>query len=260
MGKHWYTQNGVACHEIKGANGKMRDTDLRDARKLGLLPSVTEIIKVADKPVIDNWRVDQAIMEAITQPEIAGESLEDRAKRIKKGAEAQAKAARDRGSEIHDLYTRYFHGQLGIEPEKLDHIRHLIEWERAEVGQVLWSEKILVHREYAGTADLAYVASSLGKADELIVADFKGMDLKEGKEPNTYDEWLYQLGAYAQAIEYTGVKVNGGAILIFDRSTGRIVPRYYSRAELETGIEAFNLLLRFWQLKNKYFPGRKEAA
>ena len=43
---HWYWPDGRTCYEVERADGKgMRAATLRDARKLGLYPGVTGIIK-----------------------------------------------------------------------------------------------------------------------------------------------------------------------------------------------------------------------
>ena len=52
MGNHWYKQDGSPCYEVPYADPKkgMRSTTIRDARKLNLVPSVTTILQVMDKP------------------------------------------------------------------------------------------------------------------------------------------------------------------------------------------------------------------
>ena len=52
---HWYQKDGSPAYMIVGKNGKERPTTLRDARKLGFVPSVTTIIGCADKPPIVWW-------------------------------------------------------------------------------------------------------------------------------------------------------------------------------------------------------------
>jgi hypothetical protein len=47
---HWYDHDGKPMYTIVGANGKERNTTLRDAKKEGLVPSVTTIIGIAAKP------------------------------------------------------------------------------------------------------------------------------------------------------------------------------------------------------------------
>ena len=48
--EHWYNKTGEAAYTIVGSNGKERNTNLRDARKHGYVPSVTTILGVAAKP------------------------------------------------------------------------------------------------------------------------------------------------------------------------------------------------------------------
>ena len=53
-----------------------RATTLADARKLGLLPSVTSIIGVLDKPALSNWKMDRAALAAVANPKQPDESEE----------------------------------------------------------------------------------------------------------------------------------------------------------------------------------------
>ena len=51
---HWYTQEeGEPMYTIIGANGKERNTTLRDAKNLGLVPSVTTILGMIAKPSLE---------------------------------------------------------------------------------------------------------------------------------------------------------------------------------------------------------------
>ena len=43
---HWYTRDGKPCFKQQKHNGQERDTHVGDARKQGLLPSVTGIIEI----------------------------------------------------------------------------------------------------------------------------------------------------------------------------------------------------------------------
>ena len=72
---HWYDKNGNPAYEIIGANGKQRNTTLRDAKKLGLLPSVTTVIGAVAKPGLNRWLQEQAILAALTLPRLEGEKV-----------------------------------------------------------------------------------------------------------------------------------------------------------------------------------------
>ena len=63
---HWYTQEGEPMYTIIGVNGKERNTNLRDARLLGLVPSVTTIMDLIAKPSLENWKINQALNSALT--------------------------------------------------------------------------------------------------------------------------------------------------------------------------------------------------
>ena len=58
---HWYDTDGNSQYTIVGANGKTRNTTLRDARKNGFVPSVTTVLNIAAKPALENWKIKQAI-------------------------------------------------------------------------------------------------------------------------------------------------------------------------------------------------------
>ncbi len=74
---HWYTIDGKPKYTIVGKNGKERNTTLRDARKLNLVPSVTTILDVAAKPGLVNWQVNQGIQAALTLPRKVDETDEE---------------------------------------------------------------------------------------------------------------------------------------------------------------------------------------
>ena len=74
---HWYTQEGEPMYTIIGANGKERNTTLRDAKTLGLVPSVTTIIGMIAKPSLENWKINQALNSALSLERFENESLED---------------------------------------------------------------------------------------------------------------------------------------------------------------------------------------
>ena len=83
-GGHWYTEQGESAHVVIGKNGNERNTTVADARKMGLLPSVTSVLGIMDKPQLTAWKIEQAIMSSLTLPREEGEELEDYAKRIVK--------------------------------------------------------------------------------------------------------------------------------------------------------------------------------
>ena len=65
---HWYDKAGQPRYTVIGANGNERPTTLRDARKDGLVPSVTTVMSVAAKPGLEAWKLNQAFLSALTLP------------------------------------------------------------------------------------------------------------------------------------------------------------------------------------------------
>ena len=71
---HWYLPDRTPYHEVERADGSgLRPVTLRDARKSGAYPSVTNIISVLAKPGLDAWRVEQGILAALTLPRLDNE-------------------------------------------------------------------------------------------------------------------------------------------------------------------------------------------
>ena len=80
-------------YQIEGANGKIRNTTLRDARKHDLVPSVTTILNVAAKPGLENWKLQQVLLAALTLPKRDQESESEYIDRIITDSKEQGRAA-----------------------------------------------------------------------------------------------------------------------------------------------------------------------
>ena len=98
---HWYTADGIAAHRQPKKSGEGdRPTDIRDARRLGLFPSVTSILGTMAKPQLDSWKLDQVAYAAAASPKQSEESEDYYAKRISDAAFPQADDAADPGSRL----------------------------------------------------------------------------------------------------------------------------------------------------------------
>ena len=94
---HWYRRDGEPLHSVPSAKGDPRPTTLRDARKLSLLPSVTNVLGVINKPELVEWKMTQAVLAALTLPRMDGEDLGVFAKRVVEDAQSQVKGAAEFG-------------------------------------------------------------------------------------------------------------------------------------------------------------------
>ena len=134
-GNHWYKRTGEACYTIVGKNGKERDVNLKDARKLGLLPSVTGILQMEAKPQLTAWLIDQALMAAITLPRIPNENLDDFKARASQDAGAQAMKARARGQVLHAEIERYLKGEQ-VDIESMKYVVPVADWLDRNFGRI----------------------------------------------------------------------------------------------------------------------------
>jgi len=171
-----------------------RAPTLRDARKLGLLPSVTEILKVIHKPVLERYKLNQILQSALTLPRIPGEDIDAFALRVELDSDQHREKAADLGTRIHAAIA----GSLQGQPVSEDMQPYLKEW--------LPFSKLIIHLNtelsigseqlgYAGTLDLEALDLNRNRA----IFDFKSQDVKNDK-PNFYDEWALQLSAYAECL------------------------------------------------------------
>ena len=101
-GGHWYDgKTGEARYTITGKNGKERNTTLADARKLGLVPSVTTITKILDRPGLKPYFRKQMFESCLTTPRPAGMSDLDFFNECCKWADEHASLAAEAGTRVH---------------------------------------------------------------------------------------------------------------------------------------------------------------
>ena len=159
---HWYRRDGEPLHSVLSAKGSlqtatMRPTTLRDARKLGLLPSVTNVLGVINKPELVEWKMTQAVLAALTLPRQEGEDLGVFAKRVVEDAQSQVRTAVDFGSAFH-AGAEQVAKTLEVDPAEpyAAWLNLHRDWFQANCVRLLWTERVLVNTElgYAGTADL----------------------------------------------------------------------------------------------------------
>ena len=244
---HWYKADGTPCYTMKGKNGQERNTTLRDARLLGLYPSVTTIIRAAAAPGLDIWKQDQAIMAALTLPRREGEPEADWLVRVKQDAKETARKAADRGTEIHGAVERHFQGIPPTE-EMQPFVRGVIAALTAHFGPLAWdSERSFAHPlGFAGKCDLHSKA-------ERIVVDLKGKDFTLPSECKQYDEHVMQGAAYLQGFDlYDGGRF---ANVFFSRTAPGLACVIEANPEdVRRGWRMFRSLLSYWQEANNYAP------
>lgn len=184
-------------HSIPIKGGEKKVT-IREARANNLVPSVTSILRVINKPMLEAWKVEQAILSALTLPKGESEDLEAFAQRIAKDALSASRQAMKIGTQVHALAEMHLLKKPFpnlIDEAVLKFWWPLRDWLEEEIKQVYCAEKVLVNRElgYAGTVDLIAHTKSFGDA----ILDFKTGGWTH--KATFYPEYPLQLAAYRDA-------------------------------------------------------------
>jgi hypothetical protein len=247
-GGHWYKRDGEPCYQViaKGS-GLPRDVNLKDARKLGLLPGVSTILNMENKPQLTKWLVDQAYLACLTLPKIEGESLEEFKYRAAKDAGMQAEMARMRGNVLHAEIESYLDGGKLANPESEQWVIPVADWLDRNFGRVAWSTERSFGHElgYGGKVDLHT------KDGEHVVIDFKTKAFTEEQSAKkmAWDGHAMQLHAYAHGLGISNArKLN---VFISTTVPGLIVGHEWL-PDSDYQWDAFQCLLRLWQLRKRY--------
>lgn len=269
---HWYYKNGKPCYEVenKSKPGYTRPTTLKDARKYGLLPSVTSILSMVSKPALEAWKIEQAIISTLTLPRIKDESEELYLKRIVEDYRSIAKNAAELGTAVHKCIEAYHREMQDGKPSvnaavfAFSYSESLAvklvpimigydKWARENVRKVLESEKSFAADGYAGKTDMLFSTVKIGRD---VLPDFKTQGTKPGKKVSVYPEMGLQLAAYANGLDLLG-KVKLWNVIISTTEPGRIEVVDWT----ETGqqeYEAFEHLFKVWCHVKKYDPTKEK--
>ena len=239
---HWYTRAGAPAYTMTGKNGKERAVTLRDARTLGLLPSVSTILRLEAKPALERWKIEQACLACMTLPRLPGEDDSAFMARALKDSQEQSRKAAERGTYIHGLIERSIPQGRCLWGDERD---------RAIVDAVLlrlttlfplydWNpERSFASDKFGGKIDLHGIAG-----DEAVVIDFKTKSKMDPEKTLAYDEHCAQLAAYAYGL---GAPIARCVNFFVDTDRpGLIVVHEWSTPERDKGWMAFGHLLNLW--------------
>ena len=245
---HWYTEEGESAHVILGANGKERNTTVADARKLGLLPSVTSVIGIKNKPELETWKQEQVIRACIKFKKEEDELDEQYAKRIMLEAKKTTTDAATHGSLMHEAMEHILLGREHSKDERLaPYIRTFKQWANDNIEKTYWCEKALVGAGYAGRCD-AYVRMR-GIGDAII--DLKNRKVNPKYDP-FYDTDCAQLWAYRIASE--NPQAACVSVVLASNDPESIKHHVWDEEELDQAGIAFQAMLKVWSWAKQYVP------
>ena len=245
---HWYTRTGQPAYTIVGKNGKERNTTLRDARQLNLLPSVTTILNVAAKPGLERWKMQQVLLASLTLPMRDDEPEEAYLERIMDDSREQGRAAADIGTQIHAAIQQHYENQAGY--PYADYVAGVDAKITNEFGKHSWvSEQAFAHElGFGGKCDMFTKNADDPKVG--IILDIKTKEFTETDKVDGYDEHVMQLAAYRVGL---GISQARCANVFVSRNVpGLVAVKEWTEEEVQRGWMMFAKLLEFWQLKNNY--------
>ena len=249
---HWYTRDGAPMHRVPTADGTGdRAATVKDARRLGLLPSVTGILSVLDKPALGKWKCDQVALAALRTPKSPDESEGYWCERVCDAAFRQVDDAADLGSKIHAALESAF-ADLPWDASLSAYVVPVIAWKQKTGITVIEREKVLVNAAhgFAGTTDVLFRWGANG----IGILDYKTKKTKPGEAVKTYEEHSMQLAAYAAT--YWGEaelgRVLAANIFISSTEPGRM--EVCKSGDLPAHFEAFKACAAIWRYQKGYDP------
>jgi hypothetical protein len=251
---HWYTKTGEPAYTVIGANGKVRNTTLADARKLDLVPSVTTIASVEAKPQLTQWLVQQGMMACLTLPRLAGEDEQTFMARALDDSKQQVRAAADRGTYLHGLLEKSvsimaLHKDCTVEDE--EYILPILNWLNDNFPGYTWSvERSFAHRKlkYGGKVDLHGTHETLPS----VVLDYKCKDFDDPKKKLAYDEHCSQLTAYAEGLFGDPIETRLFNIFVSSTKPGLFIVKEWDEDEKTYGWRSFRAMIDLWQARKKF--------
>lgn len=239
---HYYTRSGEPMYTVIGkTTGSPRPTTVRDAKELGLVPSVTTILNIAAKPGLNVWLQEQAILAALTLPRGENEPESAWLKRVVQDSKAQARDAADRGTEIHAAVQSFYEGKkASAYPIHVQTCTRAIE---GHYGAKNWvAERSFAHElGFGGKVDLHC---------EDVVIDIKTKDFEDAAKVAGYEEHMMQLAAYRVGLGIPEARCAN--VFVSRTNPDLVVVKEWAEEDLKRGWSMFTALLSFWQHKNQY--------
>jgi hypothetical protein len=248
---HWYKQDGGPQYTVKAKDGSDRPTTLRDARKMDLVPSVTTIMKIAAKPGLEQWKLEQMLLAAMTLPKMPDEPEKAYIARIVADSKETGKQAAELGTRIHESIEGWMAGVRPVEHEDMAKAfeEAIFTHFKAHPFQPWLPERSFASPlGFGGKVDLYCVPDE--HAPVGIVLDAKSKDFGPDDKIDAYDEHLMQLAAYRNGLEVPHARCAN--VFVSRTHPGLVKVVEWPEDELVKGWEMFQSLLRFWKLKNNF--------
>jgi hypothetical protein len=241
--QHWYARTGDPAYTVLAKNGEPRNVTLRDAKKSGLVPSVTGIIRMMDAPGLVQWKLRQAVLSALTHPGLT--SADSDIEKILYDARQEGIKAAERGTRIHACVQGHFEGQPPDE-EFYPHAKGAETALTEAFGKRQWiCEKSFAHpMGFGGKVDI--------HTPEIVV-DFKSKEFGHDDKLGLWDEQCMQLAAYSHGL--FGELDRAAICYVSATNPGLAKVIECTSEDLARGWEMFRACLALWKAKNRHDGG-----
>lgn len=258
---HYYWRNGDSAYELplKTDPSRTKKTTLADARKLGLVPSVTTILKAKSSPALESWRI-RKVLEAAYNNKDSGIPLDQWSGMVKEEAFEIVGRSADEGTQYHLVVESVVNNQdlpdyeLSIPPEFFS---GFCEWWAGMGVTCVETEVGFAHPlGYGGRMD--FVGYDEGGRDVFI--DWKTQDTAGKKKCGFYrDSFPVQLSAYMEGyrdkIARDMLFLNDPrmiSVVISRDEPGRIEHKEWDDPEMY--LDAFKALFEWWKFDKQFDP------
>lgn len=262
-GSHWYSLiDGSAVNVVpnKSKPGEFRPTTLRDAKQLGYLcPSVTEILKITHKPMLEQWKMREVVRCCVERPIIGGEEESEYTSMVLDASKQKAIEAANKGTDIHGIIETWLKGEgptASASPYLQAAQTALLQW--VVLTTHASPEKSFACAEgYGGKVDLHCNIAPFNR----YVVDFKTKD--DWEDPSTlgYDEHVMQLAAYANGLGMIREAQPWPrliSVFISRNVPGKWAVKEWDEEQGVVALKKFRLLLEYWFLDKGYRPSLPE--
>lgn len=240
---HWYTRDGEPMYTIMGkTTGRLRNTTLKDARELNLIPSVTTLLNTLAKPNLEKWKMENMLLAALTLPRMETESEAVYLQRIIQDSKQTGRDAADKGTEIHAAIQAFYEGKTSSRyPRHVQACKNALE---SHFGALDWiSERSFGHElGFGGKCDL-YSPSG-------IVVDIKSKEFDDVSKVTTYEEMGMQLAAYRVGLGLPSARCAN--VFVSRTNPDLAVVIEWDQEDLKKSWEMFICILKFWQIRNSH--------
>jgi len=229
----------------------MRATTIKDAKALGLIPSVTSILGILEKPQLVDWKLRQVALASMRVTRMPNEEEYAFTSRMITEAFQQVVDAADRGKDIHKALELHFQGRE-YDQEWAQEVQAVDQWFMRNHISVLDTERQVVNlaEGFAGTTDLI-----VGTSTGCGIGDYKTKKSKPEFAMTPYDGQATQIAAYHMTV-YGEINDNASGFNLYISSTerGRVEGTFYTPETLRNEWEVFKHLCAIWRFRKGYDP------